>query len=220
MAAAPKKNFNWRINKWCFTLNNPTDEEITAFEKLCENGHPDLKYVCVGSEVGESGTHHIQGVAVAAHNSRDCSAAMWSGCIPGIAKAHLEKMAGTLEQASRYCRKDEQWIEWGNSNMDRFKEIYETAKFDLEAAVAIDYEVGIKCYNQLRAINEAHQGSMPKLNIQLRDWQAAVWDKLQRQNDRQILFVVDTKGNTGKSTMAKWILSQPRAWGCRGKVFT
>jgi len=44
-----------------------------------------------------------------------------------------------------------------------------------------------------------------KVEITLRPWQQEAWDKLQGQDDRQILFVVDLIGNQGKSRLAMWL---------------
>ncbi|AUM61660.1 Rep [uncultured virus] len=215
---SPKKaKFDWKFNRCTFTLNNPTDKEIEEFVKITEDLPSCLKYVCVGAEVGDSGTFHLQGCAVATANAAKCTKKMWS-VLPGAEKMYFARMRGTLEQASDYCKKDEQWVEAGVAE-GKWKQIYEAAKVDIEAAVAIDYEVGVKHYNQIKSINTAAQNGIPAFDLQLRPWQVTAYNKLLNQNERQILFVVDIDGGKGKSTMARWLLSKPNTWGCRGKLF-
>jgi len=45
------------IRNACFTLNNPTEEEFWEILKLRE-----YNYLIVGYEIGEEGTHHLQGI--------------------------------------------------------------------------------------------------------------------------------------------------------------
>ena len=48
---------NLRAKNWCFTINNPTEED--NYEKLKDSGY--LQYIIVGHETGEDGTPHFQG---------------------------------------------------------------------------------------------------------------------------------------------------------------
>ena len=52
--------------RWCFTINNPTDEESFLLsiwgESIEADGEQsDASYLVFGREVGESGTPHLQG---------------------------------------------------------------------------------------------------------------------------------------------------------------
>lgn len=87
---------------WCFTLNNPTNEE---WAKLLTMRAP--YWVC-GDEVGESGTPHVQGYVQFGKVVR-FSAAKQFICD----RAHLEPAKGTPEQASDYCKKDGKYQEFG-----------------------------------------------------------------------------------------------------------
>lgn len=92
-----------RSRAWCFTLNNYTDEEYTRVcDTLC-------KYIIVGKEVGESGTPHLQGY-IEFDNPR-----MMNGVKAelGCDRIHLEKRLGTAKQASDYCKKDGNFVEYG-----------------------------------------------------------------------------------------------------------
>lgn len=89
------------MSQWrsiCFTLNNPTDDEVSQLKvKLSE-----LKYAVFQLERGESGTLHVQGYAVSATPKR---LGGWK-TITG-ARAHIERAAGTAAQNREYCTKEE-----------------------------------------------------------------------------------------------------------------
>ena len=82
--------------RWCFTLNNYTEEDLCAIVPALElKGHK----VILGKEVGESGTPHLQGFISLKTKCRPMSL--------GLPKAiHWEKAKGTDEQNLKYCSKD------------------------------------------------------------------------------------------------------------------
>jgi hypothetical protein len=71
------------------------------------------KYVCVGKEVGEEGTPHLQGY-VQFKNS-----VAFSTVKSMLSRAHIEVAKGTTEQNVAYCTKDGEFIELGNKPMDQ-----------------------------------------------------------------------------------------------------
>jgi len=86
----------------CFTLNNPTLDNIISFLNF------NFKYLIFGFEKGKSGTDHLQGYME-----------LWRGetfnylakhCCGGV---HWEKRKGTKEQAINYCKKDDEYYEFG-----------------------------------------------------------------------------------------------------------
>lgn len=94
-----------RAKAWCFTVNNYTDEDLTALESI------DCRYLVYGKEVGESGTPHLQGYIVYENSVR---LAQVSKAIP---RAHIEKAKGNPQQASEYCMKDGDYVERGDRPM-------------------------------------------------------------------------------------------------------
>lgn len=86
---------------FCFTLNNWTDLEYTAILAI------ECRYLCVGKEVGASGTPHLQGY-IYFDNPRSFRAIQKK-----LKRCHLEPTAGTPQQASMYCKKDGDFIESG-----------------------------------------------------------------------------------------------------------
>lgn len=82
--------------------------------------------------------------------------------------------------------------------------------------MAVDPELTIKHYSSMERIAARHVQGVQRPPGTLRDWQERALSLLDRQDDRRILFVVDREGGAGKSFLAKWIISQPNAWGCQG----
>lgn len=80
--------------KWCFTLNNWTEEELGNLETKF---HGDM-YI-IGKEVGASGTKHLQGYVEFASKKRPAEAI-------GIKRIHWEKAKGDRESNLKYCSKD------------------------------------------------------------------------------------------------------------------
>lgn len=105
---------NGQSKYWCWTLNNPTDEESDFISEigLClqENG---LSYLCAGFEFGEGGTPHFQGYLESRTNRR--LAALKS--IPGFERCHFEVRRGTSQEAADYCAKDGSFVAWGERSV-------------------------------------------------------------------------------------------------------
>ena len=97
--------------RWCFTINNPTDDD-----KFWENAEQQeqLEYLVVQYEVGEQGTPHYQGFLILKRRNR----LTWLKKNMND-RAHWEKTRGTDQQAADYCRKDDTHpegslrFEWG-----------------------------------------------------------------------------------------------------------
>jgi len=92
-----------RSRGWCFTINNPTDEDHASIQKLVE----DAQYVIVGNEVGSEGTPHLQGYCFYKNTTR------FSRIKDILPRAHIEKQKGNNIAAIDYCKKDEDYKEWG-----------------------------------------------------------------------------------------------------------
>lgn len=92
-----------RAKHWCFTINNYIDAHISMFEniKLLTT------YWIYGKEVGDSGTPHLQCyIAMAKQTTLASLKKYWP-------TAHFEIARGTPEQASTYCKKDGNFVEYG-----------------------------------------------------------------------------------------------------------
>jgi hypothetical protein len=209
-----------RSNRICFTINNYHEIDILdQWNKYIEAKGEEINYLVIGEEIGSSGTPHLQGFLHLKKDPKSCGIQFWKSEIPAGQTAHFENAKGTDEQNLEYCKKDGPYLEVGapTESMCRWKNIFETAKVDLEAALNIDGEVAIKHYHQLKAINDDY--NKPKMVAtlpELRDWQKIVIAKLENQSERRILFVVDEAGGKGKSVLAKHLMTENAAWACQG----
>jgi hypothetical protein len=93
---------------WCFTLNNYTDEEYAALQALGAELPTPIEYLVFGKEKGQEGTPHLQGY-IALSKKR------YFNFIKATIgeRAHIECAKGSPKQASDYCKKDEEFVEYG-----------------------------------------------------------------------------------------------------------
>lgn len=91
-----------RSRNWCFTINNPTDEE----KEKCKN--IECTYIVFGDEVGAEGTPHIQGYI----EFKDAKSMSSTKKALGN-RGHLEIRRGSPLQASDYCKKEGKFVERG-----------------------------------------------------------------------------------------------------------
>lgn len=210
-----------RSNRVCFTVNNYETEIYDELDKFIQQEQHKIKFMCIGEEIGKSGTPHLQGFIHIDEQPRNMGIKAWKEYMPaGFTRAHFSNARGTDEQNEKYCSKDGPFITVGKptNSKDKFQEIFELAKTDVEAAIAIDYEFGIKNYNALQAINRKHYNPQMQCALpELREWQQRVMEKLKNQPERKILFVVDSEGGKGKSVLCKHLLSTENSWACQGK---
>jgi len=102
-----------RFRNITFTLNNPVGLPDPQADGLFELHS--LSYMVFSEEVGETGTHHLQGYM---EFSKQLSLAQLQA-LPGLEGAHFEPRRGTQAQAIAYCKKldDPTFIagpyEWG-----------------------------------------------------------------------------------------------------------
>lgn len=94
-ATSKKKTIN-PAKRWCFTLNNYTEDEISSIV-------PTINSKCavaiVGKEVGENGTPHLQGYIEFKKKSRPFTHFK-------LKRIHWEKCKGTREENVEYCSKE------------------------------------------------------------------------------------------------------------------
>ncbi|XP_071749601.1 uncharacterized protein [Lepeophtheirus salmonis] len=81
-------------------------------------------------------------------------------------------------------------------------------------------KIALKYYFQIQKIIDTNYKEFVGPITELRPWQEIVINKINNQNDRQILFVIDEDGNKGKSTLIKHLVSSQDAWACTGGKVT
>lgn len=91
-----------RSRAWCFTCNNYNEDDISRLQI-------DYEYLIYGKEVGESGTKHLQGYIHFKNAKTFKSLQKKLG-----SSFHIEKRRGTFQQAIDYCKKEGDFVEFGN----------------------------------------------------------------------------------------------------------
>ena len=178
----------------------------------------------MGKEVGKEGTPHLQGFVhlktslMPAHKGGILT---WRATVPSLARAHLEKAFGTDFDSEKYCEKDGNLlIRIGDPKepVDIWASILQAKEF--EEVVALNPEIAVKNFNQVSAIcaRNSRNCTSPRLPALLSTWQRDVARAVLTQNTRQITFVVDTNGNSGKSVLAQALRSHfgQEVFYCRG----
>lgn len=205
-----------QYRRWCFTLNNPTQDERARIARVCQE--PPVSYAVIGREEGEEGTPHLQGFICLAGAKR------LSWCRRSISdRAHFEQCRGSVSQNQEYCKKDGDFDEYGtpptepakrNSSWERFRDWLkerEERPSDLEIV-----EVFPGLYGQyrrgVRDIVDLFFPPPPPLDVatvELRDWQRELNGYLDgAADDRTIKFIVDEQGGSGKSFFSKFVSSK------------
>lgn len=195
--------------RWCFTLNNYQDGDV---QKLRDLGNC-CRYLVFGREVGDSGTPHLQGFVIfdACVRIRAAKRALGDRC-------HVEPARGTSQQASNYCKKEGDFEEFGSvpnpqgktNRFDSFKEwVLQQPTKPTAALVATEFPSIYMQYGRCMEWIDLIYPNQFEMGGEYREHQRALADELgQPPNDRQIIFIVDPRGGTGKSWFIKKWLSE------------
>lgn len=143
---APEGNTKLRARKWCFTLNNYTNEE---YEELKNKLTQQSQYFIIGKEIGkESKIEHLQGY-VEFENARRLTSLKELN-----KRIHWEKTKGNKESNIRYCTKD--------NNYYIYDKKLHTLKYKHEQELLEEYkEIKWKDW-QLNIINICEQKPDPR----------------------------------------------------------
>lgn len=200
---------------WCFTLNNWTQPELDHIQQYAASGG-DVLYAVIGREVGDSGTPHLQGyICFSGRKSLAQVRSLLS------ARIHLEVARGSHKEASDYCKKDDDYDEYGSlpsitqgsrSDWNEFRSyVTELGRVPNDLEIAGRFPGLFARYSN--ACRTIAQAALPRIRLvqpgaQLQDWQRVLHDCLEQDctDDRSILFYVDETGNSGKSWFCRYML--------------
>jgi len=187
------------VRNWLFTLNHP-DAQLEL---------DGVQYAVWQKEIGENGTPHYQGYI---EMDRVCRLSAMKKLIP---RAHFEPRRGTQQQAIDYCTKQETRVEGPFSIGEPKKQGERT---DLKAAAELVLNgcaadvarempsVYVKYHQGLKALERALDVLKP-IEWTPRPWQEAIIKLLPSlRDDRSILWVLDTIGNVGKSSLSRFLV--------------
>jgi len=214
---------SFQSRRWCFTINNPTDSELTGLQSLV-SGEPDgtrasVSFLIFGRECGESGTPHLQGYL---ELTRKISLGGVKK-LPGLSRSHLESAKGTASDSIAYCSKEDTTpfragvpydVGGGDSGRDLERKRWTDAR---DAAVDgrlddIPADLYIRCKRSFDEIADAGRwsrsaASRPRRQLTLRPWQDTALSIVQGPvDDRKIHFFVDPVGSAGKSTFCHHVI--------------
>lgn len=98
----------FKSTNWCFTLNNPTEEERATFIRFSTGLPRGIQYLVYQEESGKEGTVHFQGYLETTNRNK----LSWLKNNFN-ARAHYEHRRGTQEEAIAYCKKEDTRVEGG-----------------------------------------------------------------------------------------------------------
>jgi len=200
---------------WCFTLNNPTDDERTALAALSTTASPLVCYLIVGRELGALGTPHIQGFI---QFDKRVSLARCRRLVS--LRAHFEVARGTPKEASDYCKKEGDFDEYGQigvsqgkrSDWDALKEFVVAAgRVPSDRDLASNFPALYSRSSKLKDICASFlpppvlvEGN-PRAN-----WQATIAGMVAEPcvERRKVYFIVDYAGNKGKSWLCAYLITK------------
>ena len=195
-------------NYWCLTWNNYSEGDVEFLKEAVE-----YKYLVIGREKGRKGTPHLQIYFQLAKRQR------FSALKKLFPKCHIEAAKGKPEQNVEYCKKQGDFIEIGTVQqngqlymMDMVKDLLNGMQpLQMGEKYGDRYirnEAKIACFaNKVRTQQLREEDQKEYTDFQLRPWQEQVIKKLEQQDRRKVLFVVDDIGNSGKSTLSEYLRS-------------
>lgn len=207
-----------RARNWCFTdfsLNDPSfDSESMHYLKYQVELCPDTDRL------------HIQGYVQFKEQVR------FNGAKAKISPtAHIEVARGTPQENAEYCGKEESRV-MGPIEHGEIKMTNQGKRTDIRDAleaittkrkwsdVILDPEIATAISSRMKWAKEVYQASRTKpiCDITLWKWQAELEKELKGNPDsRKIIWYYDEYGNTGKSTMARWLVANTDTIVTEGK---
>lgn len=194
---------------YAFTLNNYVGDDLLSLSQSVESGK--ARYVIFGKEIASTGTPHLQG-----HVWFPVQTTIKRGKTLLGVEAHLT-VARDIRRSIEYCKKDGDFTEFGTppdvqsksgerNDLQAFRDAVASGIRDLPTLRETHPTVLARyprfCLSVIRDLK-------PKISVptyEMRDWQSHVVDFCSGDPDpRRILFVVDKKGNSGKTYLCDYL---------------
>jgi len=200
-----------KSRRFCFTINNPTDDESSKVASFLDG--PRVVYGVVGRETGETGTPHLQGFVILHAPQR--FAFLHTHLCP---RAHLEVARAKSQTAADYCKKESDFDEYGTlpdaqgrrSDIEEFKVwVSSLASRPSERMVARAFPSLYLRYRGNLMSLVGHLSPDPEFGLgdDLRGWQRELATTLDSTpDDRTVEFIIDPDGAKGKTWFVRWLL--------------
>lgn len=210
----PKIPTTMARNGFVVTVNNYTPADVLLAQGAV--GQYGITYIVIGREVGESGTPHLQ--CYFQSSQRDFK--RFAKVFP---KGHMERAKGSDEQNFAYCTKEGDWQEFGERVECKAKGSGHRSDLDaLQQAIRAGDDYAKICEEKFETaakygkfikeqiLMREQAASLTKLKEQyegcaLRSWQKELLQTLDRQDDRKITWIWESRGNVGKSWMKGYL---------------
>lgn len=203
---------------WCFTINNYSDEDVERLTRL----EGTVTYLVFGKEVAPTtNTPHLQGYVCFKQKKRR------SAAMSVIGRCYLDIKKGTPKEASDYCKKDGDYIEFGEcpttatgcSRFDGFigwvkERINRGEPLPSQREVANEFpSLFIQHGEKLTALTRLLYPEPELVEYEtatLHPWQEGLYHALRFEDpgDRKIIFYVDTVGGKGKTWFQRFMVSK------------
>lgn len=212
----------------CFTHNNFAEGDI---ERIIESFKTVAKYIIIGRETGASGTPHLQGyIKMKTQIRLKAATDKLTNC---VGKAvHTEGAKGSAKQNKAYCSKEGDFVEWGEeveqgkrtdiaafierASAVRSAEDEKALKDDMPGEWGKYYKAGRAAAKLDRKVEAFSSLKKEYEGGELREWQAKLLDRLEKQSSRKVTWCWEAEGNTGKTWMANWLATQKNAFLVEG----
>lgn len=199
---------------------------FTSFKSSLEPDMERVRYIVWGEEVCPStGRNHLQGYVEFFAPQRIAAAKDYIG----DEKAHFEGRRGSREEARDYCMKDGKVTvmgDWGKGGQGARNDLYaimddiKEGKSDFEICEAQPDK--FERFSQfIRKYRDMWNEEKSKLylkktfgDVVLNEHQTKIMELLNAQTERQVLWVHDEKGGTGKTFLSKHLLAQGDCFRC------
>lgn len=142
-----------KLRNFVFTINNWTEEDYEACENLYEKYG---KYMVIGQEIGkECGTPHLQGYMEVKNPLSKKSISKQ------LKRAFIQKRFGTALEAANYCKKEENYQEWGEISHQGercdIEQVYKLAKDKKKINDLIELKPNLQCIKVFEIASQIYQ---------------------------------------------------------------